>query len=475
MGNVGIFIAHSLVGIPNPPPLTLLFKGYEQLWRWQDVEGTLKLTTHGTTEARKGFDIEVRRGGYQEVPLEETQSDSRVRTAAREFRDPQHSTPELMFSSRNGATPRNAFFEEQAFASKRDNSKAQDALSEVLEASQADKGHQDGSIQEVEAQIQANNSRSQLTECGIDGSQRKQLENEYENGSVGDQNGIIYHLIVATKASGTAKAVQSWAHRLAHESTILFLQNGMGVIEEVNEQVFPDPKTRPQYMVGVNSHGLKSSGSFEAVHTGEGTIALGIMPQLDTPGSQVVQSLSQAPASARYLLRTMTRTPVFIAVGFPPTDLLQQQLDKLAVNAIINPLTAMLDCQNGGIIYSFNLTRVMRLLLAEISLVIRSMPELRDVPNVSMRFDTLRLERLVVSIAEATSNNDSSMLQDIRACRRTEIDYINGYIIKRGEELGLHCVLNYMLMHMVKAKGTLLSRNENGVLPFPGIVKKPKT
>ena len=108
----------------------------------------------------------------------------------------------------------------------------------------------------------------------------------------------------------------------------------------------------------------------------------------------------------------------------------------------------------------------MRLLLAEISLVIRSLPELQNVPNVQSRFDPGRLELYAVQVVSATPENLSSMLQDVRAGKETEIDYINGYIIRRGEELGIRCIMNYMLMHMLKAKHQIVAQDDSDRLPI---------
>ena len=476
MGNVGVFVAHSLASIPNPPPLTLLLKGQEQFWRWKDAKDTLKLTTHGITETRKGFDVEIQQRQQLDDGLkaEKINVDSPINATTQDIRDSQASSPERTDWSRNTSPVHNLSSEGYPLSVRQGNAQPGNDLLSQHDFSDVGDLRQ-GHCYRREAKARSRPAEVRSIDQDVQPTEHQQLHDGYDNGSTEEQKEIIYHLIVATKAPRAAKALQSWAHRLGPESTILFLQNGMGVIDEVNEQVFPNPELRPQYMLGVNSHGLMSRGVFDIVHVGEGTIALGIMPQLANPGSEPLQSLSQAPASSHYLLRTMTRTPVFVAVGFSPTDLLLQQLDKLAINAIINPLTAVLDCKNGGIIYSFNITRIMRLLLAEIALVLRSLPELQSVPNINMRFNTVRLERLVTSIAEITSNNDSSMLQDTRTGRQTEIDYINGYIIRRGEELGLHCVMNYMLTHMVKAKGTLISRRDKDILPFPGTIKKIKT
>ncbi|KAL8690601.1 MAG: hypothetical protein Q9218_003986 [Villophora microphyllina] len=271
---------------------------------------------------------------------------------------------------------------------------------------------------------------------------------------------VIHNLIVSVKAFNTVNALRRIAHRLTRESAVLFIQNGMGVIEEVNEQVFPEPENRPQYMLGVISHGIYQIKPFSLAHSGHGTTALAILPRRAEEVKPFFES------SALYLLRTMTRTPVLAAVGFGPTDLMQLQIEKLAVNAIINPLTALLDCQNGDILHRPSISRIIRLLLAEISLVIKSLPELQGVPNVNMRFSIARLESQVIGIAYKTAANRSSMLQDFSQGRPTEIEYITGYLIRRGEEVGIQCVLNYMLKHMVKAKERLEGERHGSLLPL---------
>ena len=270
---------------------------------------------------------------------------------------------------------------------------------------------------------------------------------------------LIHNLIVTVKTPNTVGALLAVKHRLSPSSSILFLQNGMGIIEQVNEKVFTDPATRPHYMQGVISHGVNSQGPWEATHAGQGTIQLGLTPS--APPHEVVWS-----ASSRYMLRTLCRSPVLAAVGIAPTELLQAQLEKLAVNAIVNPLTALIDARNGGLLYNFALQRAMRLLLAEISVVIRSLPELRSLPNVSTRFGADRLEMLAIDVANKTAGNVSSMLADVRQGKRTEIEYINGYIVRRGEELGIKCFMNYLVVQLIKGKQMLIDREHSEQLPL---------
>ncbi|KAI4270617.1 MAG: hypothetical protein L6R35_006601, partial [Caloplaca aegaea] len=359
VGSVGGFVAHSLAGLPQPPPITLLFSQRRSLVDWYEQGESVRLTTNGILDAKSHFDVEqVQRPGRTEEPHE------------------------------------------------------------------ADNGL-----------------------------------NTLEKPSASSDE-IIHNLIVSVKAFNTVDALKRVAHRLTPQSSILFIQNGMGVIEEVNDLVFPDPVTRPQYVLGITSHGVYRKQPFNLVHSGHGTTALAILPR------DIEEVKPDFESSALYLLRTITRTPALAAVGFAPTDLLQLQMEKLAVNAIINPLTALMGCLNGDLLHRTSISRVMRLLLAEISIVIRSLPELQGVPNVNTRFDIKRLEAQVLGIAEKTASNKSSMLQDISQGRLTEIEYINGYIIRRGEEAGIRCVLNYMLMHLIKAKGRLEGERQGVILPL---------
>ncbi|KAH3920739.1 hypothetical protein HBH56_009160 [Parastagonospora nodorum] len=410
VGNVGSFIAHALRGIPDPPPVTLIFSRWDKLNEWNESQKRLTLVTDGDAEIREGYDAEI-------------------------------------------AIPRIRYHHKEV----------------GLNASSA-VPLEDGSREEILS---------------------------------GESTEPIRSLIICSKAASVLQGISSVKHRLDKDSVILFLQNGMGIVEEVSREIFPDPATRPYYMLGINSHGVNNSsgGKFTTTHAGFGTILLGILPhERDrnpnspyepdvkfSPGGKVGATPTNQPSPAdeinseyppptsakfkwtpnqRYLLRTLLRAPVLGAAAYSPPDLLQIQLEKLVANCIINPLTVLLDARNGAILYNYALTRTMRLLLSEISLVIRSLPELQYIPNVSSRFDPGRLETLVVSIANKTKDNVSSMLADARAGRQTEIEYINGWIVKRGEELGIVCALNYMVVQMVKGKVAMVARELGDGVPF---------
>lgn len=185
-GSIGGFVAHSLAGLPQPPPITLLLSNRSSLKSWYDQGGLLRLSTKGLLDSRSEIDVEYAR---RPVPAEEPQ--------------------------------------------------AVDAEPDAL--------------------------------AGSPSEQKKD---------------IIHNLIVSVKAFNTVDALRRVAHRLTPQSSILFIQNGMGIIEEVNEAVFPDPANRPQYMLGVISHGVYETRRFHLVHGGHGTTALAILPGTSATSSR---------------------------------------------------------------------------------------------------------------------------------------------------------------------------------------------
>ena len=415
-GSIGKLVAHSLRGIANAPPTTLIFHRYKLLKAWEHGKKEITIQDDGYDVPRGGFDVELMQEVRREHGVELDEG-----------------MPSAYDVAGDDVRP-----------------------------------HEAAKIIEEQRQREQNARRTPSRE------RSRKLPGDYAV-----SNEPIHNLIITTKAARTVPALSSIKHRLQPTSTICFLQNGMGIIDDVNKHLFPSEAERPNYMQGIITHGANvpphkaQSDPFYAVHAGQGTIALGLLPRggvtkkavdNDSSDTKDVKTETWAPSS-RYLLRTLTRSPVLCAVGFTPTELLQQQLEKLAVNSILNPLTSLLDNRNGSLLYNFALTRTMRLMLAETSHVIRSLPELQSVPNVNVRFSPERLETLVVSVTNKTRDNISSMLADVRAGRRTEIEYINGYIVRRGEEIGIKCVVNYAIMQTVIGKAQMTQREVNDEVP----------
>ncbi len=201
-------------------------------------------------------------------------------------------------------------------------------------------------------------------------------------------------------------------------------------MDEASAKIFPDPKTRPAYWAGICSAGVYSTDPFTIVHAGRGPLLLG--PVEASPSSNpMMERLSQANVLETSILSSDT--------------IKKSQLQKLVVNAVINPLTAIFRCKNGQLLDNPTRLAVMRLLIEETGPIVRAL--LHDAPDAA--FSDQSLLDLVLTVAHKTSANTSSMLQDVQSGRKTEIDYINGYIARKGKALGLPHTRNSTVARLV--------------------------
>jgi len=225
-------------------------------------------------------------------------------------------------------------------------------------------------------------------------------------------------LIIATKAYDTMHAV-SECRRLATGNTmVLTLQNGLG-----NLEILRDWK-------GVNAFG--------------GTTTMGAA--LDSPGKVKVSGLGRTIIGADLDSEgARAIAAAFSMCGIPTAvekDVMSAIWTKAVVSACINPLTAVLQVQNGRLLESTVISRLMSEVCRECVAVAAS-------EGVHMTLKSMNARARAV--AKDTADNRSSMLQDISRGRKTEIDQISGVFWQKGEENGVTTPLNKCLAAMVGA------------------------
>ncbi|KAI9885388.1 MAG: hypothetical protein M1823_002815 [Watsoniomyces obsoletus] len=259
----------------------------------------------------------------------------------------------------------------------------------------------------------------------------------------------ISQLIVNTNSGGTVPMLQSIRHRLDRQSTILFMHNSMGIMEEVSDMVFPDIDTRPNYILGLSSRTVipSSTGGFSIGFEGLGTMQVSLVPRYfeemrsprfrfhAPPSSTSSRSPVEPNASSQYLLRSLSRTPEIQAIGLPYLDLLSYKLQKLAIRAIIDPLTTTFDCRNGDLLGISPAEELMERLSAELSSILLNLPEIKHLPTTPRRMNRVHLLKQTLGTLETSANESSSMLRDVRAGRTPDVKYVNGYFLKRAREL----------------------------------------
>jgi 2-dehydropantoate 2-reductase len=348
--------------------------------------------------------------------------------------------------------------------------------------------------------------------------------------------------------------VRRLRHRITAKTTIVLVQNGMGVYEELVRELFPSRWRRPQFILTANTHGAWTRRERVSVHAGLGTLEFGLVP--DPRGRNFERGFRVAPRpedrrgalddisnppgdkrAAHYLpLRNTVSALAAMDLGTrwrPIAELELAMRRKLVVNAVINSLSAILGCRNGDVFATKSALGILGRVCAEAEAVFTAQlraqvaereerqrladarleetqqpaevaqdtvsqstqptarprggrlivgtqanldapPEVDpaeleadtrpaadnpaelsvpdDAPELppSLRADALSRECL--RVAGRTSENVSSMLADIRRGRETEVEYINGYLVRLGAQHGVPTPVTATLLHLVKMR-----------------------
>jgi len=121
-------------------------------------------------------------------------------------------------------------------------------------------------------------------------------------------------------------------------------------------------------------------------------------------------------------------------------DVRRRLWEKLAVNAAINPVTALARVENGALTEG-PLAGLARTAAVETAAVARA-------GGVDLADETAT--DAAATVARETARNRSSMLQDVTRGRRTEIDAINGYVAKRAAATGQSVPINRTLAGLIR-------------------------
>jgi len=235
-----------------------------------------------------------------------------------------------------------------------------------------------------------------------------------------EEIGIVDLVLVCVKAYSTRTALER-AQKIAGENTlVLSLQNGLGNLEAISAIV-----DKKQILGGTTAMGANLVEPGFIRFAGEGETVIG---ELEGKGERA-ERVAELFRTAGLEVKT--------------TANLQGTIwSKVLINVGINALTALLRVRNGRLLYFSESKSLLHQAVKEAEQVAKAKGIELLYPDAIAK---------VEEVARRTGENISSMLQDVRAKRKTEIDAINGAIVREGEKLGISCPVNQVLTLLVKA------------------------
>ncbi len=227
--------------------------------------------------------------------------------------------------------------------------------------------------------------------------------------------------IVFVKSYSTESAAKTIKSLIQENALVLTLQNGIGNIEILNSIL-----GKNFVLGGTTAYGATVIEDGYIKHAGIGDTLIGEQDGKITERLLKVQQLFNS---------SNIKTKV--------TENLEGILwSKLLINSAINPLTAIFKVQNGKLIENEHSLQLMKLILEEGNKVSKG-------EKVEIIYDNI-FEK-VKEVCMKTAENVSSMLQDVLKKKRTEIDFINGAIVKRGKNLDIPTPVNELITSVIKA------------------------
>lgn len=225
--------------------------------------------------------------------------------------------------------------------------------------------------------------------------------------------------IIFVKSIHTENAMDDFASEFDDRTDVLTIQNGLGNAESISEYV---PKKK--IIGGVTSQGAILEEAGKITHAGQGPTSIGrFFSENDQSVDRVADVFTEAG------IKTDVSNSIQDAIW-----------EKVLVNLGINAATALSQVQNGAIANTDpgrNLAK-------------KAVIEGKSVAVQEGRTVREDIVKYVFEIARTTATNKSSMRQDLEAGRDTEIETLNGEIIRRAEIHEIEVPVNETLTELVR-------------------------
>ena len=221
-------------------------------------------------------------------------------------------------------------------------------------------------------------------------------------------------VLCCVKATDNPRAAAEMAPHLAPEAIVLSLQNGVDSAARLAALLGREVMPSVVYVA------VEMAAAGHIRHHGRGELLIG----------------AAAPSGALSALFAEAGVPVGIS-----ENLIGELWAKLIVNCVYNALSAITRLPYGRLVAGVEVEAVMRDLVDECLAVARA-------AGVAVAGD---VRQAVRAIADTMPGQLSSTAQDLARGKHSEIDHLNGYVLRQGQALGVATPVNRVLYALVKA------------------------
>lgn len=227
-------------------------------------------------------------------------------------------------------------------------------------------------------------------------------------------------IIICVKSYDTKNAINKAKALISDNTMVLTLQNGLGNVEIIGEVIGQD-----KAIGGVSNQGATLLDAGHIRHAGKGETIIG---RID----------GKIPVELRQIREIFNKAGLDTRIS---RDIKGLIWSKLIINVGINALATITRLNNGKLI-EFEGTR--QILEAAVTEAVKVAKKKR----IKLIYDDPLSK--VEAVCEATAANVCSMLQDVLKHKKTEIDFINGVIVRQAQGLSIPVPVNTVLTDLIK-------------------------
>ena len=238
-------------------------------------------------------------------------------------------------------------------------------------------------------------------------------------------------IFLTTKAYDSEAAIVQYKKVIDISSWLVILQNGIG-----NEEIVIPYCKESKIIRVVTTIGALLDKPGHVIHTGKGITKLGFPFLSDLPLKN--QKLEEAKIELTLL------NEILALAGFTTEiveDIIKESWEKVLVNIGINALGALTRLPNGKLLE----IKALKYIMGE---AIKEAIEVAEMKNVKL--SKKNFIEITYDVAKKTAENKNSMLQDILNGQSTEIEFMNGRILKYAKELGMSVPYNETLTYLIQ-------------------------
>jgi len=235
-------------------------------------------------------------------------------------------------------------------------------------------------------------------------------------------------VLLSVKSYDTESMIKSLKEHIPNTPRVVSLQNGLGNVEIIESVIGSQQTIGARVIFGVET---VRPGHVRVTVCADATAVGGLTGK---SGSNFLYKL------AAFFSEAGIETVV--------TDEIEKFIwEKVLYNCSLNGLATILDVNYGQLMFSSEAKHIMENIIEEVFDVARC-------EGVTLGWESPVLYRdlLFNELIPKTFEHHPSMLQDIRRQRRTEIDALNGAIVRIGRKYNLELPANWSITQLIKAR-----------------------